>query len=771
MEEDTLEDVRQYLARDENKAKVQFTASLEGRTSDELMTLLKTRKDSDIDDKCLDDGTTNSSSNHQGKDVAMQSEKSYQLSRAQQEEEEDVESTVMGTEKVVEICTVEASRDELLSQVSENERFPKKQEEHSGAWRAVYSGELVTKEELEEVRREMLMQESLVKALEKDNVNLHEERRALRAKLNEMEKKAVNVEAKYSILASGQSPNHGSVRQASSVPMMSWQGEQQVSQDEVSIELERQRTVVRELQLELELIRREKKDIEKRLASLDAKKFEEMELELRNLRVDLKRKETDHNETVKDMARKIAWYVEHQEFNHSQEELLKEQQDIIRRLRARLHEVGALDGEGKKMPVSKKDTHVRNLTKRIVELEEALNSKYPNSIAQLIRSCQPSVQDSKLFKQLNLKIKELENALAEKDRCAEAAVTRLRVETDRMRIQYQERIEKLEEELKLRLLHAQTRRVRELEKQLSEARQALREKEKEKNPPVSADLVTSCDNDYVREKKIESSSSSASPLGEVKKPATATSIGVINRPDETISQLQEENEALRNELYRVTHETAKNTPIIPSSSSPLHLQSQSPQDDGIGVSSSHLISSMQAQINTLTAEQTIYKRLLMESQESLRDAHARWDERLLMARQEYQLQIQRIRQEHNDEIARIQEHHQRELHSIVEQNRSAEEASKVCEKIFQISSNDSKHNQTFLQSVAERLAYLERRQEQKEREAAHEIAEVKRVADFELSLMKQKAEMMIEQKNHQIHEFRLQLDHLLSSLALLQTYA
>ncbi|KAH9593434.1 hypothetical protein LSM04_005118 [Trypanosoma melophagium] len=760
MEKDTAEDVRQYLARDEHEAKVQFRASLEGRTSDELMALLKIRKDSDIDDKCLDDGTTNSSC-YQRKDATLQSKK---LSRTQHEN--DVESTVMGTEKVVEICTVGASHDELLSEMSENDRFRKNQEEHSSVWKAVYSGEIVTKEELEEVRREMIMHERVVKALETDNINLHKERRALRAKLNEMENKAVNVEAKYSILASGQSPNHGSVRQAPSVTMMSWQGEQQLTQDEVSMELERQRTVVRELQLELELLRREKKDIETRLASLDAKKFEEMELELRNLRVDLKRKETDHNETVKDMARKIAWYVEHQEFNHSQEELLKEQQDIIRRLRTRLHEVGALDSEGKKMRVSK-DTHVRNLTKRIVELEEALNSKYPNSIAQLIRSCQPSVQDSKLFKQLNLKIKELENALAEKDRCAEAAVTRLRVETDRMRIQYQERIEKLEEELKLRFLHAQTRRVRELEKQLSEARQALREKEREKTPPVSVELVASCNDDHLREKQIESSS----PLEEVKKPAAAKGVGVINSVDETNLQLQEENKVLRSELFRVTRETTKNTPIIPSSSSQLHLQSQLPQDAGTGVSSYHLISSMQAQINTLIAEQTIYKRLLMESQESLRDAHTRWDERLLTARQEYQLQVQRIRQEHNDEIARIQEHHQREVHSIVEQNRSAEEASRVCEKLLQSSSNDPRQSHTFLQSVAERLVYLERRQERKEREFAYEIAEVKRVADFELSLMKQKAEMMIEQKNHQIHEFRLQLDHLLSSLALLQTYA
>ncbi|EKF26899.1 hypothetical protein MOQ_009392 [Trypanosoma cruzi marinkellei] len=753
MDEDPVEGVRRYLARDESREKEQFTASLEGKSSEELLALLKSRRDVDAGESCAY-CTGSFISSEYGSGVAVKSESDVENTPPvkKKRQAEDAVSSMTSTEKLVEISRVETSRDELLPLKHESPKSV--QGEHTVAWQAVRSGVIVTKEELEEARQEMFMQERLLKALEKDNANLHMERRILRTKLNEMEQKAVSVEAKYSILSSGRGPNTRVGQPVQPSAIVSMEGEQKCSQDALRMELEHQKTVVRELQLELELLRREKKDLETRLAALDIKKFEEMELEVRNLRVDLKRKETEHNETVKDMARKIAWYVEHQEFNHSQEELIKEQQDTIHRLRARLHEMGAMDDEGKRKRVGK-DARVRYLTKRVVELEEALNQKHPNSIAQLIRSCQPSVQDSKQFKQLNLKIKELEEALVEKDRCAEAAVTRLRVETDRIRIQYQEKIEKLEDELKLRLMHAQTRRVRELEKQLAEVRQALRERDQEKTSPVTAvEKLASADGCLLE------NSAAAPALPE--KPnlfAVTAQNGVSSQVEEVISSLRKENDTLKSQLSQATHDLTRK-PIAVSQ----------PLENGEDTFSSHVISSMQAQISTLTAELAVYKRLLMESQESLRDSHTRWEERLGTARQEYQQQIQHIRQEHNDDIKRIQENHQREMKTIAGRQQNFQEASWASQKAFQIPLENPRQGIAFLQGVAERLAYLERRQLQKEREAAHEILEVKRVADFELTLAKQRTEMLMEQKNQQIQEFRLQLDQLLASLALLHSH-
>ncbi|RNF22357.1 viral A-type inclusion protein [Trypanosoma conorhini] len=747
MAEDPVEDLRRYLTRDEVSAKQQFTASLQGKSSEELVTLLRSRREAAAAERSTEGAGSLLSSEH-GSGVVVKSESDVKNTppAARKLQVEEATSSPVSTERLVEISRVDTSREEPLTRLGDNESQPRLQEEHGAAWKAVRSGAMVTKEELEDVRQDMLLQERVLKALEKDNAEVHAERRVLRAKLAEMEQKAENVEAKYSILASGQSPNPRAGPPVMSAAAASTQRGQQCGQDELHMELEQQKTVVRELQLELELLRREKKEVETRLAALDVKKFEEMELELRNLRVDLKRRETEHNDTVKDMARKIAWYVEHQEFNRSQEELLKEQQDTIRRLRARLHEAGAMDDAGKHKRVGK-DARVKYLTKRVVELEEALNQKHPDSIAQLIRSCQPAVQDSKQFRQLNQRIKELEEAIVEKDRCAEAAVTHLRVETDRLRIQYQEKIERLEEELKMRLMHAQTRRVRDLERQLAELRQALRERDQEGKSSVLTVL------------ERPAAAVLAGPE-EPKAHTAATQTAAANHVDEAISLLRKENDALKNQLSQATQAESR-TPVAVAG----------PLGTEVGAFSSHAMSSMQAQLSTLAAELAVYKRLLMESQELLRDAHARWEERLLAARQEHQCQLQHARQEHNDDLRRLQENHQREMKAIAEQQQALETASWACQKAPQITFADPRHGRAFLQSVAERLTYLERRQVQKEREAAHEISEVKRVADFELALAKQRTEMLLEQKNCQIQEFRLQLDQLLATLALLQSHA
>ncbi|RNF07279.1 viral A-type inclusion protein [Trypanosoma rangeli] len=752
MTEDPVEDVRRYLARDEVSAKQQFTTSLQGKSSEELVALLRSRREANDADEA-----ESMLSGDNCSAVVVKSESGIKNTppAARKLQVEDVASSLTGTERLVEISRVDTSRDEPLTQLKGNESQRSLQEEYSVAWKAVRSGVMVTKEELEEVQQEMLLQERVLKALERDNAEVHAERRLLRAKLAEMEQKAVNVEAKYSILASSQSPNPHAGQPLPSAATTSTQSGQRGCQDELHMELEQQKTMVRELQLELELLGREKKELETRLAALDVKKFGEMELELRNLRVDLKRKETEHNGTVKDMARKIAWYVEHQEFNRSQEELLKEQQDTICRLRARLHEMGAMDDTGRHKRVGK-DARVKYLTKRVVELEEALNQKHPDSIAQLIRSCQPSVQDSKQFKQLNLRIKELEEAIVEKDRCAEAAVARLRVETDRLRIQYQEKIERLEEELKIRLMHAQTRRVCELEKQLAEARQALRERDQE-----GKSFVAAVERPVAADRCLPGKDAAALDEPEESKACmTATQTGAVNHVGEAISLLQKENEALKSQLSQTTQAVTQTPAAVAAS----------PDSEG-KTFPLHVISSMQAQLSTLTAELAVYKQLLTESQGSLRDAHARWEERLLTARQEYQYQLQHVRQEHNEDIKRIQENHQREMKAIAEQQQALEAASWACQKAPQITFEDPRHGHAFLQSVAERLRYLERRQVQKEREAAHEISEVKRVADFELALAKQRTEMVIEQKNCQIQEFRLQLDQLLATLALLQSHA
>nr|CCD13388.1 unnamed protein product [Trypanosoma congolense IL3000] len=590
----------------------------------------------------------------------------------------------------------------------------------SAAWRSVCDGNLITREELEEIRKEMVVQERVIKALGEDNMKLHKERKDLLATVNEL-KGVFDARACRGVVMDSHPTGSNNKR---------------ISHATTTVGLGQHPTDVSELQLEIEILREEKRNLENRLAVLDTRHIYELESEVRNLRLDLKQKEVEHSEMVREMSRKIAWYVDNQEFNHSQEELLKEQERTIHHLRAELNErKNASDGS--KSTQRGKDAQISRLMKRIAELEEALGTNRPNSIGQLIRSCQPSAEESKLFKQLNRRIKELEEALVEKDRCADAAVTRLRVETDRMNKQYQEQIEKLEEQLKTKLLHAQSRRVRDLEKQLAEAQRALDEKDRGGPQVVSegAEPPSCC-----------------AVLG--KAPGSVASGARDPSLGEAVEPLRKGNELLKQ------HFLQEHQILNTSGSAPV-----APPDAFAASCTDRLISYMQTQITNMTSELAATRRSLEENQQSIGNMHVQWDDRLLAVKKDYQAQLQCVQQRHDEDIARIRDHHQ-ELKSLVERQENDRNLC-VFKKVDKLTSKGPRVRE-FLLSVVERLSYLERCQIQRDREVELEMMKIKRVADFEIALERQKAEILLEEKNQQIRGFQAQLDQLLATVALLK---
>ncbi|KAH8608850.1 hypothetical protein ERJ75_001238200 [Trypanosoma vivax] len=752
MSTNPVEETRQYLSRDDSLEKVQFVLTLGEKGSEELIDLLNTQKNQeqvgvqmemdqlsivDLDRGVLKDG------------ICLEKKVVGGLPSCMVQSEEVAVSSVVSAEKVLEISQTGESSDKSPTRKSA-ESF---QNSRNNSWKAVRSGELVTRTELEHVQKEVVIVERLIKALEEDNEKLHIERRFLKARVNELESEAVNNEAKSSIIASGQNVNQRLSQASSATVVGESQGEWFEQINELRVELERQRAISHELQLALELAQCEKGNSEARLKGDDLKKLEDMKSQIRSLQAEIKRKDMEHGEMVMELNRKISWYVERQEFSQSQEDLLKEQQQIISHLRAKVSETETTENDGRNSR-TKKDKQVQQLTKRIAELEETLKNERPDSIAQLIRSCQPSVEDTKLFKKLNKRIKELEDALKEKDRCAENAVNRLRVETDRMKLQYQERIEKLEEELKLKLLQAQSRRVRELEKQLASTQQELCERERGKSVSLHVDVeaADSRNTDDTIQPKNDLLVTSKEAVEN--KTLVATSANDVGNLIEL--KLRKENEMLRNELTQL-----KKMGEYP-------LSSLAPVNTLSVATSESLVSSLHAQISSLTSELLSYKRLLSESQEALRDLYTRRDDRLLMAKEEHNAQLHRIREMHNSDIERIQEQHKQEMRSIVEQCRVMGEKSCIRKILAQLP-DDKLCSRAFLQRVADRLVALEQQQVQREREVVREISEIKRVADFEIALVKQKSEMLLEEKNQQIQDFQLQLDQLLTGLTLLQS--
>jgi len=70
----------------------------------------------------------------------------------------------------------------------------------------------------------------------------------------------------------------------------------------------------------------------------------------------------------------------------------------------------------------------------------------------------------------------------------------------------------------------------------------------------------------------------------------------------------------------------------------------------------------------------------------------------------------------------------------------------------------------YVRLVTERLHVLEERQIVKENEFATQLAEIKRLAEYELAVEREKCDLLIDQKNNEIRRFRVEMDDLLTDM-------
>lgn len=623
-------------------------------------------------------------------------------------------------------------RETLLGQLSEAEA---KLEAKTNLVAEVRAKHPISKQELEEVRTTIDMQERIVKVLEAENEKMLNEKKQLLAKIRHFEEGAQAAEAKVSLNTT-----------------------QQQSASPTALDEKRWLTLEAELRLEIDVLKKDKKDLERRLAAVDVARVESAELDARTAKVELHRKVEQYEADMKDMVRKVAWYVEHQEFNRAQEDLIKQQEETIQQLRLKLMEAESLVSKSGVLRTDK-DRQIRNLQRKVVELEDTLRTKNPNSIPELIRACRPTSKDTEVFKEQEEKIRKLEHLLDNRDKEAEATIHRLRVDADAMRVQYTSRVEKLEEEMKQRLLCTQTRKVKDLEKTLNDTRRFYTEKIREQDRIIQglrrgAPQTTLKHSIAVGEKKRE-----GRPEEKGNEISTRCSIGsqttiTSSAPDvaRQVHSLMNQNAELKQQLQAQLDAFAQRVAVGETVPQSLYATSAGPA------------SLLQSQLHASHEEIAMLRRLLQEAQEAHRQSHLQWEEKLYRQRQEEAREAASAREEHNSELFKLKQAFAAEKQLLLKSFEANEALHNDLLSSFH-NGVGSKDVQRHLQAVAERLKALEHRQLQKEADSQRAIEEVKRIAEFEMAMEKQKMELLIQQKNHEIDQFRLQLDSLLSDLA------
>lgn len=309
-----------------------------------------------------------------------------------------------------------------------------------------------------------------------------------------------------------------------------------------------------------------------------------------------------------------------------------------------------------------------SLISRVNELENVLKCKPEDEVAQLLRRNE-STGYEKLENSYQNRVRQLEDALLEKDRCTEAALERLRSESHSIRARYEAKIANLQSQLSCKESNA----IQKVE--VSGKELAL------ENAVTQQNLVFQVESSFLKQ-KIEDWSTKSKTV------------------DMQLNTIQRESQSDRHFLYET-------------------------------------------------------RRRLDANQQD-------WEKKFLAFREDFTSQLRAMRHAHNEEIISLQHQHQEEIKCLATASSQSAKANLI-ERLCQRLGGESP--EPFLLGVVEQLSYLDTRLYEKERQASYEISQIQRASHFEIALLKQQMNAITELKDHQINQFRHELDALLSALS------
>lgn len=530
--------------------------------------------------------------------------------------------------------------------------------------RKLENGTYPTKEEIEELKKEMVIQENILTSLQRENEKFLVERKGLLQRIKDLEERNANLEAKYSLLRSAS-------EFASPAPDETINGLRKTIDDlkEALNEAEKIKSIMQQAIHEKQGTEEEEVTRTREVTPNPNDTVSEVlpDFKLEQSTTQGSRKSSTAQAYQYRLVEQLKETIEKQkdEIRILNQRLLSGPEDMTRRMER--NDVDPVSSATTKAPSMSRSPSVHS---NEIKVEEKTAKKSEERIG-LSKGGEVLAPDnntaSDALRAQERRMKQLENALVEKDKAASFAVEKLKTETSRIRLYYENAIKKII---------------------------ADRTSENEK-------------------KKMDTA-----PAKDLEK-------------DLLKARVMELEGTLR------------------------HRESTS-QREYIELSS---------KVELLTEQMLIKQK---ETDELTRRLHEKNTEvaRLHVAsREELLARIESQREEHHHEINRLQEQHDAELRRLVSSKRTKEFTEKLKKKWLQVK---EKSPEIFMSTVVDRLAFLENYCLQKDAEMELSVAQILRVSEMETKLLKQKAEITIEQKNLQIQEFQQHLDSLMKTVALLK---
>ncbi|XP_072592633.1 centrosomal protein of 162 kDa isoform X5 [Vulpes vulpes] len=346
----------------------------------------------------------------------------------------------------------------------------------------------VTEEKLKQIQKEIQEQETLLQGYQQENERLYNQVKDLQEQNKKNEERMFKEnQSLFSELASLKEQMHKNrflsqvVEDSEPTKNQNFTdllAELRVAQKEKNSLLEdikRLKQDKQALEVDLEKMKRERDQAKDQIAYATGEKLYQIKI-----------LEETHKQEVSRLQKRLQWYAENQELLDKDAIRLKEANEEIEKLRLEVEKLKAESGNPsvqQKIRLKEKAADakkIQDLERQVKEMEGILKRRYPNSLPALIlaASAAGDTVNRNTVDFMEKRIKKLEADLEGRDEEAKKSLRTMEQQFQKMKIQYEQRLEEQEQLLACKLKEVpqnhpdNSSRVEALEKELNDIKEA-----------------------------------------------------------------------------------------------------------------------------------------------------------------------------------------------------------------------------------------------------------------------------------------------------------
>ncbi|XP_058422671.1 centrosomal protein of 162 kDa [Diceros bicornis minor] len=364
-------------------------------------------------------------------------------------------------------------------------------EETNKKQRWLHFGEItdpVTEEKLKQIQKEIQEQETLLQGYQQENERLYNQVKDLQEQNKKNEERMFKEnQSLFSELASLKEQMHRCrflshvvedpepTRNQNFTDLLAELRVAQKEKNSLLEDIKRLKQDKQALEVDLEKMKRERDQAKDQIAYATGEKLYEIKI-----------LEETHKQEISRLQKRLQWYAENQELLDKDAVRLKEANEEIEKLKLEVEKLRAESANPSiQQKIRSKDKaadakKIQDLERQVKEMEGILKRRYPNSLPALIlaASAAGDTVDRNTVEFMEKRIKKLEADLEGKDEEAKKSLRTMEQQFQKMKIQYEQRLEEQEQLLAHKLKeasqnqHDSSSRVKALEKELDDIKEA-----------------------------------------------------------------------------------------------------------------------------------------------------------------------------------------------------------------------------------------------------------------------------------------------------------